>query len=121
MIKDQFIFRYASDIATIFSVFNDLQACHNGNFVIYYDGRTWELFDVLLATTPIRHDARHVLDFIKDMKTLHHDILKVISIGVLNRPKDKLSQSCALRHLKEQYPETWSYFLPKTSNYEPEH
>lgn len=121
MIKDQFIFRYASDIATIFSVFNELQACHNGNFVIYYDGRTWELFDVLLATTPIRHDARHVLDFIKDMKTLHHDILKVISIGVLNRPKDKLFQSCALRHLKEQYPDCWSYFLPKSSNYETEH
>lgn len=121
MIKDQFISRYGCDIANIFSVFNDLQACHNGNFVIYYDGRTWEVFDCLLGVTPIRHDARHVLDFVRAIKLLHEDILNVMSIGKLNRPRDKQSQTCSLKHLKNQYPENWSYFLPKNSSYGKEH
>lgn len=114
--KEQFISRNQLDIAKIFSVFNDLQKAHP-NFVIYYDGRTWELFDVLLAVTPIRHDSRHVLDFIKDMRTLLNDIINVSMIGLQNKQNQRQSQTCSLKHLKEQYPEQWSYFLPKNYNY----
>ena len=110
--KQHFISRNMSDIAQIFSTFNDLQKVHP-NFVIYYDGRTWELFDVLLAVTPIRHNSRHVLDFIRDMRTLFNDIINVSMIGMQNKQFHKQSQTASLRHLKEQYPESWSYFLPK--------
>lgn len=110
---EQFITRYAHDIAEIFSQFNELNRVHHGNFVLYYDGRSWEVFDTLLCVAVIRHEPKHLRQLWIDMKVLANDITNVGLIGTANKRYRKQSQSCSLRNLKRVYPESYSYFLPK--------
>lgn len=109
----QFISRNANEIAEVFSQFQELNRIHHGNYVLYFDSRTWEVFDVLLATTVILHEPIHIRQLVIDMKQLANDITNVRLIGVANNRYNKQSQSCSLRNLKRFYPDNYTYFLPK--------
>lgn len=104
--------RYAQDIAQIFASFHELQKIHQGNYVMYYDGLTWEIFDCLLSTTVIAFPTKRLRDMNIAIKHLINDITNVRLIGTFNKPHYKLSQSCSLRNLKKVYPESYTYFLP---------
>ena len=109
---EYFTTKYKEDIAAIFSLFHDLQKVHKGNFVMYYDGTTWEIFDCLLCTTVIKYTPKQLSEMRKAIYKLTHDIANVSCMHLPGNRHFRQSCSCSLRNLKQIYPDTYSYFLP---------
>lgn len=114
--KEQFITRNRHDISEIFVVFNELNVTNCGNYVLYYDGKIWEIFDTYHGVSPIVHQSRHVLDLLSDMRKLNRDLALIKFYGWSNRPLDgvkRQSVTVALKHIKAYYPESWQLFIPE--------
>lgn len=71
MNHEQLLSRNAFYFAEMISVFQELNRLYLEQFTLYLDSDGWELFDIRVGRSIIRHEFRHYRQFIIDMRSLH--------------------------------------------------
>lgn len=101
----QFISRNIMEIAEVVIRFKELNASYSDNLCLYLDSQIWEVFDQRRSITIIRHDFKHVRQFLEDMKRFTRDFVNLGSANVrLSRNQTlKLPEVISVKHLYKVY------------------
>lgn len=120
MSHEQLISRNRFELSDVIACFNEVNSTYRNYYGLFLDHRYWELIDLRLSKTIIRHDFKHFNQFVADLKRLNRSL--VDAFGAYSRlsrsQKPKSGEIWSIKYLLRFYDLDDQYmFHPLLKNY----
>lgn len=99
MNHEQLLSRNVIEFSDLVHEFQQLNQVYENQFTLYLDVNGWELFDMRIAKTIIRHEFRHFRQFITDLISLRNMICNA-GMASLRLQRGKLPKAHETRAIK---------------------
>ena len=115
MMNQQFNISYRNELAEVIAQFRDLNDLYNSNLTLTLDNFGWEIFDMRVCRTIIRHDYKKVKHLLEDIHRMKNSIIRVGCVKYRRGNRPSSSEFWAYKYLLNMYNDSEiKYFTNET-------